>query len=167
MFKLIRAATTLARLGVVLIVIVQAWMLLRPGPLPLDSVRRVFAVLAGAHESSQPIHVTAEVTHDRERLPEAASVASNAWPARLAGWLAMVLLLPLALAPWLRRALDCRSNAVNLGLLLGLALAGAGAAYGMMGLDLEGGWAALLLVAAAVVALAYNWVVLDKMEEIM
>ncbi len=274
--RLIRAGTGLARLGVVLVVIAQGWMLVRSRPLPLDPARRALvedaarqlaerlpaapsgrpslvvarfesdptgvvteavrraidragryavrpaslwenvkrelgiendelaleaavtaagsrldseylvagrvrslaartdrdeavleAILVETREPSQPVSLTAEVVHDRGRSQAAARVTSYAWPIRLVAWLALVLLLPLALAPWLHRALARQSNAVNLGLLLGLAFVGTAAAYAMMGFQLERGWAALLLVAAAVTALAYNWVVLDKMEEIV
>jgi hypothetical protein len=173
--RLIRAGTVLARLGVVLVVIAQGWVLIRSRLAPLDPVLRGLAagadrdeaVLVGVHQPSPASSLTGEVTRDDGRGQAAASVAGYAWPARLAAWLALVLLLPLALAPWLLRALACRSNAVNLGLLLGLAAAGAAAAYAMMGFGLASGWAAPVLVGALIAALVYNWTVLDKMEKIM
>jgi hypothetical protein len=271
-----RACTVLARLGVVLIVIAQGWVLVRPRPLPLDSARRALvedaarqlaerlpaappgrpslvvaqfqrdptglatdavrraidraggfavqpasfwenarrvlgigidglapeaaatatgnrldgdylmagrlhrlaarsereeaaleAVLVDARVPSQAISVKAEVARDHSRGQTAARITSYAWPARLAAWLALVVLLPLTLAPWLLRAVECRSNAVNLGLLLGLAAAGTAAALAVTGFRLEGSCAALALAAAAATALGYNWVVLDKMDKIV
>ncbi len=89
-----------------------------------------------------------------------------AWPARALTWLAVVVMLPLAVAPLTRRMLEAESNAMNLALLAGLTAAGGLTAWALMEFRLAGWWAAPLLALAAGVAGVYNWFVLSKQEQL-
>ena len=118
----------------------------------------------GVPDEATPIHV--EAVHDHTAGAEGPAVQTYPWPARLVSWLAFALVLPLAVAPLACRGLEMQSNAVNLAMLLGLTLAAGLAAFAMLGFRLDTWLAATLLVAAVAAALAYNWMVLNKLEEL-
>jgi hypothetical protein len=123
------------------------------------------AMLVPLDEPSAAIRLSAsagdlQTTADRET-----AVQSYPWPARVVSWLALAALLPIVFIAFTRRGLERESNAINLCMLLGLTLVAALAAYAMMGFQLHSGWSATLLVGAVGAALAYNWVVLAKMED--
>ena len=123
------------------------------------------AVLVAADGSSQPVRFSAEASRDQRQSAATLAVRSYPWPARLVSWLAVTLLLPLALAPLARRGLEKESSAVNLGMLLGLTLLSGLAAYAMMGFQLETALSAALLIGAAGVACAYSWALLSRIED--
>ncbi|MBI4576094.1 MAG: hypothetical protein HY722_07525 [Planctomycetes bacterium] len=88
-----------------------------------------------------------------------------AWWARLGGWLVFILGLPFALVPVLRPALRARSNAVNGAFLAGLTAVDALLAAALTGLDLGGVGGVALVLVAAVAAGAWNFGILDELEE--
>ena len=124
------------------------------------------AVLIPVGSPDAGIALTAEAVHDRTAKAQNSPVETYPWPARLVGWLALVLLLPMAFAPLATRGLEMQSNAVNLAMLLGLTLVAGLAAFAMLGFRLDTGISATLLVAAVAGTLAYNWAVLSKLEEL-
>jgi len=124
------------------------------------------AVLLPVGSPDRAVRLSAEALHDHTAGPARSAVETYPWPARLVGWLALALLLPLASAPLAIRGLEMQSNAINLALLLGLTLVAGLAAFAMIGFRLDTFSSAVLLVAAVAGALAYNWMVLVKLDEL-
>lgn len=123
------------------------------------------AVLVSKHAPSERINLTSEAGHGRNPSAAGDTVRSYPWPARLLSWVALVTLLPLVLAPIGCRGLERESNLVNLAMLLGLTSLAALVALAMLGFRIDTAWTAVLMAAGVVVAGAYNWAVLSKMEE--
>ncbi len=121
-------------------------------------------VPVGNAEAAVPLSGTMirDYTVEAESLP----IQTYPWPSRLVGWIALVVLLPLVVAPVVSRGLARQSNGVNLLMLLGTTLVSGLAAYAMLGFRVDTELAAALLVGGSAVALAYNWSILAKLEEL-
>ncbi|KPK61769.1 MAG: hypothetical protein AMK73_07775 [Planctomycetes bacterium SM23_32] len=123
-------------------------------------------VLIALRETAPPVRVTGRAGDAAESGRPQSGVRAYPWPARLASWLALVVLLPLVLIPLTGRGLAAESNAANLAMLLGLALVAGLAAYAMLGFRVDTWWAAALLVVGTMAALAYDWLMLSKQERL-
>lgn len=127
---------------------------------------RLRAVFLPVGSPDKAVHLSADVLHGHTAKADSWSAESYPWPARLLAWLALVVLLPLAVAPLALWGLQRGSNAVNLAMLLGLTLLAALAAFAMIGFRLDSWLSAALLIAAAGGWLAYNWGGLVKLEKL-
>lgn len=116
--------------------------------------------------TAQPIRFTAEVRHDRTIGPAAKAILDDSWPAKLVGWLLLTAMLPLTLSPAAARGLEKQSNAINLVMLLSLTAVPGLVAFAMLGFEVQGAEAAIVLILATALALLYNWVVLSKLEQL-
>ena len=84
---------------------------------------------------------------------------------RVAGWLAVTVLLPLILAVPIRRVLERESNRANFAVLAGLTATSAVAAWLLTGFA-GGGWTSLGMLAAAAVAGVSNFRIVSWMERL-
>ena len=134
------------------------------------SVKSMFVVLAliafAVPAMGATVYVDAGIGAPGSGGSWASAVDTIAWPARMVGWLAIVVLLPLLAAPLVMRGLAKQSNTVNLAMLLGLTALPAVVVYAMLDFRLDTMLSAVLLLLAVGGALAYNWVVLSKLEEL-
>jgi len=124
------------------------------------------ALLVPAGSPSDTVRLCGEAVLDRSVTGIQRAIQSHPWPARLASWLALLLLLPLVLVPLVRRGLARESNAANLGMLLGLTLVTGLAAYAMLGFRLETVHSVISLVGGVGLALTYNWFLLSRLEDL-
>ncbi len=115
---------------------------------------------------SRTVRLLAETVHDHATEEQPLPAETYPWPARLVTWLLVALLLPLVATPLISRGLEKQSNTVNLLMLLGLTTVAGVAAFAMVGFQLDTAWGASLLVAGTGLALAYNWLVLSKVDEL-
>jgi len=96
-------------------------------------------------------------------VPGPADAGRLAWHWRALIWAAVVAVLPLVTWPVVRKVLSTESNPVTAAALLVYSLAAWVLAYALAGFAVAG-WAALLLVVAFLIGLAYNYLAFCLIE---
>lgn len=122
--------------------------------------------VSGLRFRTEPVRLRAEAIHDHRPAANVASVTAWYQPSRLLIWLLILLGLPLVAGPLIQRGLDRQSNGLNLLMLLGLTTAAGLAASTVIGMQIETGVGAALLVLTLALALGYNWWFLSKLEDL-
>lgn len=102
----------------------------------------------------------ARLTYWRARLADSSKIQ------RVALWILVSLLLPLAAAPLIRRVVEEESNVRNALLVLGLTGVNGLLAWGLTGFWLASGWSVLVLFLALVAGAVYNYQVATVIDEL-